>query len=285
MARPIWKGSVSFGLVTIPVGLYSAVERTAQLSFRQLHEKDGSPIDYKRFCAEEDVEVPWGEIVKGFEYEKGRYVVVTDEDFAKARVPATETFEIRDFVPAGSVGALYFDHPYYVAPAGKGGAKAYALLRDALKRTGRVGIGTLVLRQREHLAALHPLADALVLSMLRYANEIRPPSALDLPGEGEGYQKREMDLGLQLVESLAAEWDPEQYRDTYTEVLRDVIGKKVEGKEVTVAPDTKRPARVVNLVKALEQSLSAPARKAGARAAPRRAAARQKATRRRRAAA
>ena len=284
MARPIWKGSISFGLVTIPVGLYGAIERSAQLSFRQLHDKDTSPIDYKRFCEAEDVEVPWAEIVKGYEYEKGRYVVVTDEDFAKARVPATETFEIRDFVPAGSVGPLYFDHPYYVAPAGKGGTKAYALLRDALKRSGRVGIGTLVLRQREHLAALHPLDDALVLSMLRYAHEIRPSTTLDLPGEGAGYQKREMDLGLQLVESLAADWNPEQYRDTYTEVLRDVIEKRVEGKEVTVAPEAKRPARVVNLVKALEDSLRSPARKAGARATPRRAAARQKTTRKRRAA-
>jgi DNA end-binding protein Ku len=284
MARPIWKGSISFGLVTIPVGLYGAIERSAQLSFRQLHEKDLSPIDYKRYCAAEDVEVPWSEIVKGYEYEKGRYAVVTDEDFARARVPATETFEIRDFVPAASIGPLYFDHPYYVAPSGKGGAKAYALLRDALKQSGRAGIGTLVLRQREHLAALHPLDGALVLSMLRYADEIRPPSSLDLPREGEGYQKREMDLGLQLVESLAGEWNPEQYRDTYTEVLRDVIEKKVEGKEVTAAPETRRPARVVNLVKALEESLRAPARKPGARA-PRRTAARQKAARRRRPAA
>jgi DNA end-binding protein Ku len=284
MARPIWKGSISFGLVTIPVGLYGAIERSAQLSFRQLHEKDLSPIDYKRYCEEEDVEVTWAEIVKGYEYEKGRYVVVTDEELAKARVPATETFEVRDFVPAGSVDPLYFDQPYYVAPAGKGGAKAYALLRDALKRTGRVGIGTLVLRQREHLAALHPIEQALVLSMLRYANEIRPARGLDLPGEGEGYQKREMDLGLQLVESLAGDWNPEQYRDTYTDVLRDVIEKKVEGKEVTVAPEARRPTRVVNLVKALEESLRAPARKAGARAAPRRAGP-TKATRRRRAAA
>jgi DNA end-binding protein Ku len=126
MARPIWKGSISFGLVTIPVGLYSAVERSSELSFRLLHGKDGSRIDYKRFCTEEHVEVPWGEIVKGYEYEKGRFVVITDDDFEKARVPATQTITITDFVPATDIDSIYFDHPYYVAPAGKPGTKAYA---------------------------------------------------------------------------------------------------------------------------------------------------------------
>jgi DNA end-binding protein Ku len=284
MARPVWKGAITFGLVTIPVGLSPAIERKAQLSFRLLHDKDQSPIDYRRFCAEENVEVPWREIVKGYEFAKGEFVVVTDEDFARARVPGTDTFEIRDFVPAGSIGPLYFDQPYYVTPGGKGGVKAYALLRDALRRTGRVGIGTIVLRQREHLAALHPLDDALVLSTLRYAHEIRSTKDLDLPAEGAGYQKREMDLGLQLVESLAGDWRPDQYRDTYHEVLLEVIEKKIEGKEIAVAPEAKRPARVVNLAKALEQSLRAPARREGAKAPARRGETGRRPGRRRRAA-
>ena len=265
MARPVWKGVISFGLVTIPVGLYSAIERKSELSFRLLHEKDGSPVDYRRFCQAEEVEVPWSEIVRGYEHEKGQFVVMADEDFAKARVPGTDTFEIRDFVPAGDIDPLYFDQPYYVAPAAKGGVKAYALLRDALRQTNRVGVGTIVLRQREHLAALHPLDDALVLSMLRYAHEIRPADTLDLPGEGAGYAKREIDLGVQLVESLAAAWKPDQYRDTYRDVLLEVIQKKVEGKDIEVPAPRKPAARVVDLVKALEESLKSPPR-AGARA-------------------
>jgi DNA end-binding protein Ku len=283
MARPLWKGAITFGLVTIPVGLSSAIERKERLSFRLLHKKDASPIDYRRVCEEENVEVSWSEIVKGYEYEKGRFVVVTDEDFARARVPATDTFEIRDFVRADAIDPLYFDQPYYVTPAGKAAVKGYALLRDALKRTERAGIGTIVLRQREHLAALHALDDALVLSMLRYAHEVRSRKSLDLPDEGH-YHKREMDLGVQLIESLAGEWRPEEYRDTYPDVLREVIEKKAQGKEIAVAPTAKRPAHVVNLAKALEASLAAPARRPGAKAPARRHATSGRVARRRRAA-
>ena len=263
MPRPVWKGAITFGLVTIPVGLYSAIERQSELSFRLLHDKDESPVEYKRFCQTEDVEVPWSEIVKGYEFEKGQFVVISDADFAKARVPGTDTFEVRDFVPTGDIGPLYFDQPYYVAPTGKGGVKAYALLRDTLQRAGRVGVGSIVLRQREHLAALHPLDDALVLSMLRYPHELRAPDTLELPARGQGYAKKEMDLGLQLVQALAGDWQPEQYRDTYHEVLRELIRKKVAGEEIT-APPARKPARVVNLVKALEESLRTPPRKPGA---------------------
>jgi DNA end-binding protein Ku len=257
MPRAIWKGAISFGLVTIPVGLYSAVDSRGELHFRQLHAKDESPIDYKRFCAEEDVEVPWKEIVKGYEHRKGEFVVLTDEDFAKARVPATQAFEIRDFVRRSDIDGRYFDHPYFLAPAGKSAAKAYGLLRDALAESGRVGIGKVVLRQREHLAALQPSGKALELTTLRFADELRTPNDLDLPGAGAGWTKKEMTLARSLIDSLASEWKPEQYKDEYEAVLRDIIDRKAAGERIT-APKLPRPRPVRNLMDALEASLKKP---------------------------
>src|ERR1700704_165238 len=145
-SRALWKGSISFGLVTVPISLMSATEAREALMFHLLHKKDRSRIIEKRFCKEEDIEVPWSDIVKGYQYAKDQYVVITDEDFEKARVPATQMFEIRKFVPAANVEDLYFNHPYYVAPQGRVAVKPYALLRDALRNTGRLAIGTIVLR-------------------------------------------------------------------------------------------------------------------------------------------
>jgi DNA end-binding protein Ku len=272
MPRAIWKGAISFGLVTVPVGLYTATERAAEIHFRLLHAKDASPVDYKRVCEAEGVEVPWSQIARGYEYTKGQYVIVTDQDFAKARVEATQTFAIRDFVPARAIDVRYFDEPYYLAPAGKPAARAYALLREALAHTERVGIGTIVLRQREHLAALTPTGPALVLSTLRYAHEIRPPAALDLPAGGRGGDKRELALARQLIDTLATDWDPTRYCDTYREVLLKVIEQKAKGEPISV-PAPRKPARVVSLMDALQQSLKA-RRDAPAKAAGRRRAAR-----------
>jgi DNA end-binding protein Ku len=254
MARALWKGSISFGLVTVPIGLVSAIEAREELVFNLLHKKDGSRIKQKRFCEEEDVEVPWAEVVKGYQYAKGQHVVMTEEDFEKARVPATQMFEIRRFVPANDVEDLYFEHPYYVQPDGRGAAKPYALLRDALAETGKLGIGTIVLRQREHLAALDAAGEALVLTTMRFAHEIRSPKDLDLPGLRQSWTDKEMKLARQLMDTLSDEWDPRAFRDTYTEVLRQAIEAKVEGKEV-VSPEMPRRPRVVSLMKALEQSL------------------------------
>jgi|RhiMetdeSRZDD1v2_1073273.scaffolds.fasta_scaffold47036_5 DNA end-binding protein Ku len=279
MPRSIWKGAISFGLVTIPVNLYSAVERSETLSFHLLHKKDSSRIENKRFCKEEGVEVPWGDVVKGYEYAKGEYVVVTDEDFARARVPATQTFDVRAFVPASEVEDLYFDEPYYLAPNGRAAVKAYALIRDALRDTGRLGVGTVVLRMREHLAAIEPAGNALVLSTMRFAHEIRSAKDLDLPRAGEGWSKKEMDLARQLIDTLASQWDPTQFRDTYTEVLREVIEAKVEGKHVALPGAPRRP-KVASLMKALQASL----KDGGARKAPAKAAARGRSAARRRAA-
>jgi len=262
----MWKGAVTFGLVTVPVALHPATERKNDLSFRLLHARDESPIDYKRVCHEEGVEVPWAEIVKGYALAKDRYVVVTDEDFEKARVPGTQTFEIRDFVPGTSIDDFYFTQPYYVAPAGPAAAKPYALLRDALAQSGRVGIGTIVLRQREHLAALEPAGQALVLTTLRWAYELRAPSSLGLPSPTTARDRRELELALRLIETLAADWDPKRYKDTYREVLLDIIERKAAGKPIRT-PRVERQPKVRSLMSALEASLRErkPATKAAGR--------------------
>jgi DNA end-binding protein Ku len=245
---------VSFGLVTVPVSLHAATESKEELSFHMLHKADGSRIEFKRFCKQEEKEVPWSEIVKGYEVSKGRHVVLTDEDFAKARVPATQSFDIRAFVPGEQIDDLYFDHPYYLAPSGRGSAKAYALLRDALEQTNRVGVGTIVLRQRQHLAALEPAGEVLVLTTMRFAHELRSPKPLNLPAVGEGWTKKEMALAHQLIDTLASDWDPKEYKDTYTDVLREIIEKMAAGETITEPEAEKRPV-VTSLMKALEQSL------------------------------
>lgn len=252
--RALWKGSISFGLVTIPISLVSATEPRETLAFNLLHRKDGSRIVEKRFCAKEDVEVPWKDIVKGYQYAKDQYAVLTEEDFARVRVPATQTFDIRRFVPAADVEDLYFNSPYYVTPQGKPGLKAYALLRDALRETEKLAIGTIVLRQREHLAALEPVDQALVLTTMRFAHEIRRVKDLGLPASGKGWTDAEMKLARHLVDTLSGEWDPSEYRDTYTEALRKMVEAKAKGKETT-ASEMPAPARVTDLMEALKRSL------------------------------
>jgi DNA end-binding protein Ku len=256
MARALWTGTISFGLVTIPVGLHSAVESRGELRFRLLHKKDGSRIEYRRVCRSEDREVPWREIVKGYEYQRDRFVVLTAADFARARVEATRTFAIQAFVPARDIDFLYFDHPYYLAPSGRGSHRAYALLRDALERSGRVGVGTIVLRQREHLAALEPAGRALTLTTMRFAHEVRPPRALELPRD-ERYGKKEQGLADRLIESLAAPWDPDDYKDTYSEVLRRLIRDKRQGKVEPAPAESRatRPRKVLDLSSLLAESL------------------------------
>ncbi len=260
MPRPLWKGAVTFGLVSVPVSLYPATRPQAELSFRMLHEKDKAPIQYKKFCSEEEKEVPWNEIVKGYEFEKGQFVVMRDEDFEKAKTESTETLDIREFVPLEQINVAHFESPYWLEPT-RQGRKAYALLREALEDSGRVGIGTFVMRQREHLAALRPVGKALMVTTLRFPDEIRAASDLDLPGD-EKLAKKEIELAKQLVDTLAGDWDPKEYKDTYHDTLRAAIEQKLEGREVE-APAPRKPARVVSLMKALEESLKTGARKRG----------------------
>ena len=278
----MWKGAVTFGLVSVPVNLYPATRRQAELSFRMLHKKDKAPIQFKRFCSEEEVEVPWNEIVKGYEYEKGQFVEMAEEDFDKARTENTETLDIREFVPLEQINIAHFESPYWLEPA-RQGRKAYVLLREALEESGRVGVGTFVMRQREHLAALRPAGKALMVTTLRFPDEIRAAEDLDLPGD-EKLAKKEIDLAMKLVDTLAGDFDASRYRDTYHETLRAAIERKLEGKEIE-APAARKPARVVNLMKALEESLKSGARKPPARADGRKAPARSKPARTRKRAA
>ncbi|MBM4441050.1 MAG: Ku protein [Candidatus Rokubacteria bacterium] len=281
MPRPMWKGAVTFGLVSVPVNLYPATRRQAELSFRMLHKKDKAPIQFKRFCSEEEVEVPWDEIVKGYEYEKGRFVEMADEDFERAKTESTETLDIREFVPLEQINVAHFESPYWIEPT-KQGRKAYALLRDALAESGRVGVGTFVMRQREHLAALRPVGHALMVTTLRFADEIRGADELDIPGD-EKLNKKELELARKLVDTLADDFDASEFKDTYHETLRAAIEQKLEGKDVDT-PAPRKPARVVNLMKALEESIKSGGRKPPARAEGRRKPARAKGRARKRAA-
>lgn len=240
MARAIWKGSISFGLVNIPVGLFSAASPD-ELSFRQLDRRNLSPIGYRKYNKANGEEVEGEEIVKAFEYESGQYVVLSDEDLKRANPEKTQTVEITDFVDLDDIQAVYMDKPYYLGPIGKnkGAIKGYALLREALKRTRKVGIAKVVIRSREYLSAVIPQGDVLVLELLRYPNEIRSANDLDVP-QGEladmGINERELEMAERLVEGMTAEWNPEQYKDTYRDDLMSLIQQRIESGN-TNAPD------------------------------------------------
>jgi DNA end-binding protein Ku len=237
MARAIWKGSISFGLVQIPVGLFSAASPD-ELSFRQLDKRNMSPIGYKKYNKNTGEDVDSDEIVKGYEYESGHYVVLSDEDLRRANPEKTQTVEITDFVDLDDIEAVYFDKPYYLAPTGKN-KKAYALLREALKRTRKVGIAKVVIRSREYLAAVVPQGDVLVLEILRYPQEIRSTDDLEVP-HGDvaalGLNERELEMAQRLVEGMTGDWDPAKYTDTYRDDLMQLIQQRIESGN-TNAPD------------------------------------------------
>lgn len=233
MPHAIWTGAISFGLVTIPVSLYSAEDKR-ELSFHQLDRRDLSPVRQKRVNAATGDEVPWEEIVKGYEIEKGTWVVLNEDDFRAADVEATQTVDLVAFVPAGSVGPEWFDKPYYLQPA-KTGRKAYSLLRETLARTGRIGIARVVVRTRQHLAAIVPLGDMLVLEMLRWSHELRSADALDIP-TAEDVTDAELKMAETLVASMEAEWDPSAYSDTYHDKLLELIRRKAATGEVSAPP-------------------------------------------------
>jgi DNA end-binding protein Ku len=253
--RAIWKGSISFGLVNIPIGLYPATRRE-ELSFRQLRKGDLSPINYKRVAEVDQKEVPWDDIVKGYEYEKGQFVVITDQDFKRANIEATQTIEITDFVHVDEIDPMYFDKPYYLEPQ-KGGKKAYALLRDTLKETGKVGIAKVVIKTKQHLAAVKPKGDALVLELMHFADELLEPKDLDLPKE-EAVGKKELDMAKTLVDSMSGKWEAERFEDEYSNQLKKVIEEKIEagGEELpTPKGKAKKPTNVVDLVSILKKSI------------------------------
>jgi len=253
MARALWKGSIAFGLVNIPIELHTAV-RHSRPSFRMLHAKDHSPIKFERVCVRDGKPVAWEDLVKGYEYEKGHFVTLTKEDFRTAAVEKTRTIDIIDFVKADEIDDRYFETPYYLTPA-KGGERAYALLREAIRESERIGVAKFILRDMQHLAAVEVIKDALVLTTMRFADELMDATSLSFPA-ASGMRKPELDMAKALVESLAAEWDPAKYTDDYRENLMRVIKGKIKGKPVTLtAADEPRQAEVVDLMERLRRSL------------------------------
>jgi DNA end-binding protein Ku len=255
MARAIWKGSISFGLVNIPIALYPATRRE-ELKFRLLRKSDLSPVNYKRVAEKDGKEVPWNEIVKGYEYEKGKYVVLKNEDFQRVDLEATQTVDIQDFVDQEEIDPMFFYKPYYLEPQ-KGGDKAYALLRDSLKNTNKVGVAKVVIKTRQYLAGVKPENGALVLELMHFADELADPEKLHVPKKTE-VGKREMNMAKSLIDSMSSKWQPDKYKDDYREALMEVIEEKVEagGKEIEEKPKkTPKPTKVIDLVSVLQKSL------------------------------
>ncbi len=255
MARAIWKGSISFGLVNIPIALYPATRRE-ELKFRLLRKTDLSLVNYKRVAETDGKEVPWDQIVKGYEYEKGKYIVLKDEDFQRVDVEATQTVDIQDFVELDEIDPIFFYKPYYLEPQ-KGGDKAYALLRDALKDSKKVGVAKVVIKTREYLAGVKPEDGALVLELMHFADELADTSKLHIPKKVE-IGKREITMAKSLIDSMSSKWNPEKYKDDYREALMEVIEEKVEagGKEIEEKPKkAPKPTKVIDLVSVLQKSL------------------------------
>jgi DNA end-binding protein Ku len=255
MARAIWKGSISFGLVNIPIALYPATRRE-ELKFRLLRQSDLSPVNYKRVAEKDGKEVSWDQIVKGYEYEKGKYVVLKDEDFERVDLEATQTVDIQDFVDLEEIDPMFFYKPYYLEPQ-KGGDKAYALLRDALKDSNKVGIAKVVIKTRQYLAGVKPEDGALVLELMHFADELADPGKLHVPKKTE-VGKREMTMAKSLIDSMSSKWNPEKYKDDYRDALMEVIEEKVEagGKEIEEKPKKMpKPTKIIDLVSVLQKSL------------------------------
>jgi DNA end-binding protein Ku len=254
VARALWKGSISFGLVNIPIELHTAV-RDHRPKFRMLHAKDKSPVKFERVCIKDGHPVAWEDLVKGYEYQKGRFVVITKEDFRAAALEKTRTVDIIDFVNADEIDDRFFETPYYLVPT-KGGEHAYALLRDAIRESGRIGIAKFILRDAQHLCAVEVIQDALVLTMMRFADELVDVKAFEFPSSAHA-RKAELDMAKALVNSLAASWDPSKYTDQYRENLMRIIRSKAKGKAVELEPTTEpRQAEVVDLMERLRRSLA-----------------------------
>ena len=252
--RALWKGAISFGLVTIPVSLFPATRRE-ELKFRQLRASDQSPVNYKRVAEADGKEVPWDQIVKGYEYEKGKFVIIKDEDFARVDVEATQTVDIMNFVSIEDVDPLLFYKPYFLE-ASKGGDKAYVLLRDALIDTGKIAIAKVVIRTRQHLAAVKPQKKGLMLELMHFPKELIDVSEFNEPAE-KTIGKAEMQMAKQLIESMTTDWEPEQYTDEYHEALEKLIEEKVEhpDKKEAAPAKKKKATNVIDLVAVLQESL------------------------------
>jgi DNA end-binding protein Ku len=289
MPRPIWKGHVSFGLVNVPVVLYAA-ERRAELGLKLIDSRNAARVRYERVNEETGEEVPWDQIVKGFEFEEGQYVLLSQEELENASVEMTKAIEIEQFVDREEIGIRYFDRPYLVAPAGKG-EKGYVLLREAIGGAGKAGLARVVIRTRQYLAALVVEGDALVLELLRYADELQSVDDLDLPGSDlrkYNVTKQEVELASKLIEGMAGDWDPSQFKDEYRDALNRMIQKKIKSGQTEAISDVgvdeaKAPPASVNFMEALKRSVAgtpkkgaAKSRTAARRATPRKRPAKKK---------
>lgn len=253
--RSLWKGSISFGLVNIPVSLYPATRRE-ELSFRLLRSSDHSPVNYKRVAQADGREVPWDQIVKGYEYEKGKFVVLKDEDFKRVDIEATQTVDIMDFVRLEEVNPMFFQKPYYLVPD-KGGAPAYKLLHDVLTQTKKAGIAKVVIRTRQHLAAVKAQEAALVLEIMHFADELVDVSELSLPRAKTPTKSRELQMAATLVEQMTEKWEPGRYTDDYTSALMKMIKDKIAsgGKGTQPVAKAPRSTKVIDLAAVLQESL------------------------------
>ena len=254
MARSIWKGSLAFGLVNIPIELYSAT-RDHRPKFRLLHAKDEEPVRYERVCQKEGKPVAWEDLVKGYEYAKGQFVVITKDDFKTAALEKTKTIDILDFVDPKEIDERYFETPYYLQP-GKGADRAYVLLREAIKASEKIGIAKIILRDAQHLAAVEAIGDALVLTMMRFADELADLSEFDFPRKAD-LRAGELKMAQQLIDNLVSDWQPDKYTDEYKENLLRVINAKVKGRtpKLVAGDTTPQQAEVVDLMARLRASL------------------------------
>jgi DNA end-binding protein Ku len=273
MPRSIWSGAISFGLVNVPVKVYSAVSPKT-VRFHQLNEKTGNRIQQKRVDSGTGDEVAYEDLVKGFELTKDRYVLISPDELASIAPEKSRTIDIEDFVEIEEIDPVYYDHPYWLAPD-KGASKAYALLVQAMKESGKVAIAKVVLRNKEHLVALRPSGDGLMMETMVFHDEVIPADDIDeLDGAREQQaSEREVKMAMQLIDSLTSEFEPERYRDEYREKVLDLVERKAEGQEIAIQPEAPQPAQVPDLMAALEASLAAVA---PAKAEPKKAAKRTK---------
>jgi len=266
MAHAIWTGSINFGLVTIPVKLFTAV-RERELQFNQLHSKDRGRINYKRVCSIDGKEVPWSEIVKGYEYEDDHFVTLSEDDLKQVKVEATQSIDIVQFVGLDEINPMYFDKPYYLEPE-KQGRHAYALLRDALKEANKVGVAKVVIRTREYLSALRAQDDALVLELMHFADEVVPPDEFHFPSE-EKVAAAEVKMANMLIDSMTSPFKADEYKDTYQEAVLKMIEERAQGKapKKGAKPAPRRVADITNIMDVLQQSLRQAKNGKGAKAA------------------
>jgi len=264
MARAIWSGSISFGLVSVPVKAFSAV-RDHSVHFNQLEKGTGARINYKKVSDKTGKEVSGGDIESGYEISSGKFVVVEDDELEKLRPRTSRTIDVADFVELSEIDPIYYERTYWLAPDGEAAKRPYRLLLAAMEAEGKAGVGTVVMRKKQYLAAIRPLDGALAMSSMRFADEVVPQSDVDaLPKKGSKPDAKELKLASQIIGSLATSWDPKRYHDTYTEELKDLIEAKAKGRKIVVEEEAPAEATVVDLMQALEASLAA-ARKGGGR--------------------